>query len=141
MTGIPTLLAELGRAAGGGAAHIVDQHVDAAETGAAGAHQLLDLRAVGRVAFMRLDLAAGVAHARQRLGHGVGVLVGRKDPGALLGEDHRHGAAIAPARADAARAGHDCDLALQPSRHAPSRLDLSTPDPSDKLHEERARRP
>ena len=51
---------------------------------------------------MRGDLAV-VTDARDRLGHRVGVLIHGEYFGALAGEQHRRGAAVAPARTDTAR--------------------------------------
>jgi hypothetical protein len=72
---------------------------------------------VGHVAHMGGDLAAAVAHARDGLAHRLGIAVDRENPGAFPGEDHRGGAAIAPARSDAAGAGDQRHLALQPFLH------------------------
>ncbi len=49
--------------------------------------------------------------------HGVGALVHGEHLGAFLGKAYRYRAAIAPAGADAARAGDDDDFSLQSLRH------------------------
>ena len=65
---------------------------------------------------MRRDLAV-VANARHRLRHGVGILVNGKDFRALAREQHRGGAAIAPAGPNAACPGDERDLSGNASRH------------------------
>ena len=89
---------------------------------------------VGHVAFVGRDLAAGLARPRDGFLHRLAALVGGEDLGALLREAHRGGAAVAPARTDAARAGDQRDLALQTSGHEksycePRRPILSTSAP------------
>ena len=83
----------------------------------AGVDHRLDRRAVGHVAFMRLDRAAELGDAFERLLHRLGALVDGEDLGALAREQHGGGPAIAPAGPDAAGAGHQRHLVLQPSCH------------------------
>ncbi len=97
-------------------ADIVDQNVDAAEFLAAGLGHGADLRVVQHIADMSGDLAV-IADARDRLGHRVGVLVDGKDLGALAREQHRGGAAIAPAGPDTARPDDQRDFSLDTPRH------------------------
>ena len=71
------------------------------------------------------DLAV-IADARDGLGHRLGCFVDGEDFGALAGEQHRGGAAIAPARTDTTSPGNERDFAfysaLNSSCHAPSPL-------------------
>jgi len=102
-------------------ADIVDQNVDAAEFFAARIGHLGDLRVIEHVADMGGDLAV-IADARDGLGHRLGCFVDSEDFGALAGEQHRGGAAIAPARTDTTSPGNERDFALDSSCHTPSPL-------------------
>ena len=113
---IETLFRHFGGAAGGRAADIVDQDIDAAEFLAAGLGHGADLGIVEHVADMGRDLAV-IADARHRLGHGVGVLIDGEDLGALAREQNRGGAAIAPAGSDAAGPGDQRDFAFDATGH------------------------
>ena len=55
------------------------------------------------------DLAV-IADARDSLGHRLGCFVDGKDFGALAGEQHSGGAAIAPARTDTTSPGNERDF-------------------------------
>ncbi len=57
------------------------------------------------------DLAV-IADARDGLGHRLGCFVDGEDFGALAGEQHRGGAAIAPARTDTTSPGNERDFAF-----------------------------
>jgi hypothetical protein len=67
------------------------------------------------------DLAV-IADARDSLGHRLGSFVDGEDFGALAGEQHRGGAAIAPTRTDTTSPGNERDFAfysaLDSSHHA-----------------------
>ncbi len=63
------------------------------------------------------DLAV-IADARDGLGHRLGCFVDSEDFGTLAGEQHRDGAAIAPARTDTASPSNKYDFALDSSHHA-----------------------
>jgi hypothetical protein len=56
-------------------------------------------------------------HAIDGLPDRVEIAVDRENPGAFLGEAHGDSAAAAPARADAAGGGHDCNPILQAAGH------------------------
>ena len=99
------------------AANIVDQNVDTAEFFPARLDHLGNLRVIEHVANMGGNLAV-IADARDGLGHRLGSFVDGEDFGALAGEKHRGGAPIAPAWADTASPGNECDLALDSSHHA-----------------------
>ena len=71
---------------------------------------------VGDVADMRGDLAV-IADARDSLGHRLRVLVDGKNLGAFAREQHRGGAAIAPAGADAPGAADQRHFSCNPSGH------------------------
>src|ERR1019366_764101 len=76
-----------------------------------------DRGAVGDVALMGDDIAAGRLHPFDRLGDAVEIAGDRENLGAFLGEAHRGSAAIAPAGADTAGAGDNRDPVLQTSAH------------------------
>src|SRR5262249_4807082 len=116
--GIPDLFAHFHRSAMGGAADIVDQHVDAAEPVETTLHHDLDRVGAGDVALLGDDLAAGGLHALDCFGNAVEIAVDGEDFRAFLGKAHGRGAAIAPARPDAAGPGDDRNLVLQASAHA-----------------------
>ena len=118
--GVPDLFRHFHRPAGRRPADIVHQDVDAAEMPDTSLHHRGDGGTVGDVAGMHDDFAACSFHFVDRLARAVAIAVDRKNPGALLGETHRGGAAIAPAGANAAGAGDDGDPALQTSAHDPS---------------------
>ena len=99
------------------AADVVDENVDAAEAVKAGLHHGGDGGAVGHVAMLHHDLAAGGFHPLDRLGDAVEIAVDRENLGAFLGEAHAGRAPVAPAGADAAGAGDDGDPVLQTSAH------------------------
>ena len=103
-------------AARGRAADIVDENVDAAKSLAARLRHVAHLRIVEHVADMGHDLAV-VADARHRLRHRIRILVDGKNLGALAREQHRRGAAVAPARADTAGAADQRYFARQTSGH------------------------
>jgi hypothetical protein len=63
------------------------------------------------------NLATGRLHAIDGLPDGIEIAVDRENPGAFLGEPHGDSAAVAPAGADAAGAGHDCNPILQTAGH------------------------
>src|SRR5690606_40992165 len=114
---VPGLFVQVHRPAIARAADIVDQDVDPPPLVQAGAHQLahgVRGRDVGAPAG---DLAAGFAPPRHGFRHRGLVQVHGEYARAFLREPIGDGAAIAPAGAHAARAGHDCDLALQASCH------------------------
>ena len=119
--GVEAFLRHFGRAAGGRAADIIDQNIDAAEFVAAGLGHGADLRIVEDVADMGCDIAgrdlAVIADARHRLRHRIRGLVDGEDFRALAREQHGRGAAIAPAWPDATGPGNDRDFSLHPSRH------------------------
>ena len=78
-----------------------------------------DRLAVGDVALMRMrSPCRRRRRLLDRLAHAVEIAVDRENLRAFLREAHGAGAAIAPARADAAGAGDDRDFAVQPIAHA-----------------------
>src|SRR5580700_1353897 len=70
---------------------------------------------------MGRDLAV-VADARDRLRHRIGILVDGKNLGALAREQHRRGAAVAPARPNTAGAADQRYFSFESSRHAQIQL-------------------
>ena len=109
---VPDFFRHFHRPAGGRTADIVDQHVDAAETLDAGGHHGGDRGIVGDVALLHGDFAARGFHPLDRLGDTGEIAVDGENFGAFLGKAHGGSAAIAPAGADAAGAGHDSDAIL-----------------------------
>jgi len=73
--------------------------------------------AVGHVALMRYDLAAHSFRAFNCFSDTAGVAIDRKNFRTLFGKTYGGGAAIAPARSDAAGTGYDRDPVLQTSVH------------------------
>ena len=117
--GVPVFFRHFDRPAMRRAAHIVDQHVDAAKAFDAGGHHGGDCGIVGDVAWMGDDLAACGFHPLDRLGGAVEIAVDRENLGAFLGKPDGGGAAVAPAGSDAAGAGDDGNASLQASAHDP----------------------
>src|ERR1700674_2582184 len=101
----------------GRAADIVHQHIDAAEFLDASRHHDGDRSIVGDVALMQHDFAAHRLDALDGFRGALKIALDTENLGAFLGKPNSSGAAIAPAGADAAGAGDDGDLALQPPAH------------------------
>ena len=115
--GVPRLLRHLDRTAGRRAADIVDENIDAAEAGDTGFDHRRDLLRIGDVAGVNREIGAGLLQAADGLVHLAHVAIDGKDFRAFLREQHAFGAAVAPARPDAARAGDECDLACETAWH------------------------
>src|SRR4029079_8488423 len=114
----PGVLAQVARPAGGRAADIVHQHIDAPEALDAGLHHDLDRRGAGDIALMGDDLAAGRFHPLDGFRDAVEIAVDGENLCAFLGETRGNGATVTPAGADAAGAGDDRDAVLQAPAHA-----------------------
>src|SRR6185437_323486 len=114
---VPDFLAHFHRSAMGRTADIVHQHVDATEPVEAGFCHRGDRAGVGDVARMHDDFAAHRLHAFDGFLRAVGIAVHREDFRAFLREADGGGAAVAPARADAAGPGDDGNAVLQTSGH------------------------
>jgi hypothetical protein len=106
---VPGFLAHLDRAAGGGTANVVDEHIDAAEAAVAISDHGVNGGIVGDIALRRGEAAAELGDARDGFLHRGEVAVGAEHPRSFLGEEHGGGAAIAPAGADRAGAADDDD--------------------------------
>jgi hypothetical protein len=114
---IPGIFAHFNRSAVGRAADIVDQNVDATEMIEAGFHHRFDGCRVGNVTLMGDNRAAHRLHAIDGFPDGLEIAVDRENPGAFLGETNGDSAPVAPAGADAACAGHDCNPIMQTAGH------------------------
>jgi hypothetical protein len=114
---IPDCFGQFDRPAGSRTAHIIDQHVDAAEMLKAGLHHDFDRGGVGDIALVRDDFATHRLHALDGLCNAVQLAVDCKYPGAFFRKAHGGGAPVAPAGADAACAGDDRNASLQTLAH------------------------
>ena len=123
--GSPVGLVQVGRAAVLRAADVVDQHVQATERVLRGGDHLADLVGVRDVAGVALRDPAGVGDQLQCRLQRCRIAVHGQHPRALTGEHVSRRAAVAPAGADAARAGDDRDLSLEPAGHHAASSSLS----------------